>query len=43
MTFEHEQATITTGVRSGLTVIVALHSTALGNGFGGCRLWRYED
>ena len=43
MTFEYEKVTITAGARSGFTVIVALHSTALGNGVGGCRMWRYED
>ncbi|MGH3471912.1 MAG: Glu/Leu/Phe/Val dehydrogenase dimerization domain-containing protein [Nocardioidaceae bacterium] len=39
----HEQVLISTGTRSGLPVIVAVHSTALGQAVGGCRLWRYDD
>ncbi|MDG6105004.1 Glu/Leu/Phe/Val dehydrogenase [Dactylosporangium aurantiacum] len=39
--FEHEQVVIRTGPRSGLPVIVALHSTALGPALGGCRLATY--
>ncbi|NUP46900.1 MAG: amino acid dehydrogenase [Catenulispora sp.] len=38
---EHEQVVIRTGRRSGLPVIVAVHSTALGPAAGGCRIWRY--
>src|SRR5207245_4768753 len=29
------------GVRSGVPVIVAVHSTALGPALGGCRMWGY--
>jgi len=39
---DHERIEIVTGSRSGLTMAVALHSTALGPGLGGCRLWRYD-
>lgn len=38
---EHEQVVIRTGRRSGLPVIVAVHSTVLGAAAGGCRIWRY--
>jgi leucine dehydrogenase len=41
--FTHEQVTVRAGRRSGLPVIVAVHSTALGPALGGCRLWRYAD
>jgi leucine dehydrogenase len=40
---EHERVAISIGQRSGLPVIVAVHSTALGQAVGGCRLWRYPD
>lgn len=43
MPLEHEHTAIVTGARSGLPVIVAVHSTALGQAVGGCRLWRYAD
>jgi glutamate dehydrogenase/leucine dehydrogenase len=39
--FSHEQVRVVTGRRSGLPVIVAVHSTALGQAIGGCRLARY--
>ena len=39
--FSHEQVRVVTGRRSGLPVIVAVHSTALGRAIGGCRLARY--
>ena len=42
-TLDHEQVVIRTGPRSGLPVIVAIHSTALGQAVGGCRLWHYTD
>lgn len=38
----HERVLITTGPRSGLTVIVAVHSTTLGQALGGARLWQYD-
>ncbi|KAB2340647.1 Glu/Leu/Phe/Val family dehydrogenase [Actinomadura rudentiformis] len=41
--FDHEQVAIRTGLRSDLPVIVAVHSTKLGQAVGGCRLWRYAD
>ncbi len=40
---EHEQVLIRTGTRSGLPVIVAVHSSKLGQAVGGCRIWRYAD
>ena len=39
----HEKVLISTGPRSGLPVIVAVHSTVLGRAVGGCRLWTYDD
>jgi glutamate dehydrogenase/leucine dehydrogenase len=42
-TFDHERVIVTKGPRSGLPVIVAVHSTALGQALGGCRLWQYPD
>ncbi|MGH3211124.1 MAG: Glu/Leu/Phe/Val dehydrogenase dimerization domain-containing protein [Trebonia sp.] len=38
---DHEEIIVRTGARSGLPVIIAVHSTALGQAVGGCRLWRY--
>ena len=38
---EHERVLITRGPRSGLTIIVAVHSTRLGQALGGARLWSY--
>ena len=40
---EHEQVTIRRGPRSGLTLIIAVHSRSLGPAAGGCRLRRYPD
>ena len=28
---------------TGLDGVIAIHSTALGPGAGGCRLWHYDD
>ncbi|HTJ34857.1 MAG TPA: Glu/Leu/Phe/Val dehydrogenase dimerization domain-containing protein [Dactylosporangium sp.] len=39
---EHEQVVIRRGARSGLPVIVAVHSTRLGPALGGCRIREYE-
>jgi leucine dehydrogenase len=39
----HEEIVVRTGPRSGLPVIVAVHSTALGQAVGGCRIWQYAD
>lgn len=38
----HEKVLISTGPRSGIPVIVAVHSTVLGQAVGGCRMWRYD-
>ena len=40
---EHERVEIVVGERSALPVIIAVHSTVLGQAVGGCRLWRYRD
>jgi leucine dehydrogenase len=40
---QHEQITITRGPRSGLPIIIAVHSTALGDAAGGCRMRPYPD
>ncbi len=37
----HEEIVVRTGPRSGLPVIVAVHSTALGQAVGGCRMRGY--
>lgn len=39
--FEHEELAVRRGERSGVYVIVAVHSTTLGPALGGVRLWRY--
>src|SRR6476469_1469180 len=39
---EHERVTLVIGKRSGAPIIVAVHSTALGQAVGGCRLWHYD-
>lgn len=41
--FEHEQILVTRGARSGLPVVVAVHSTVLGPAIGGCRIWPYRQ
>ncbi|WP_308257775.1 Glu/Leu/Phe/Val dehydrogenase dimerization domain-containing protein [Pseudonocardia lacus] len=41
--FDHEQVLIRRGGRSGLPIVVAVHSTAAGPAVGGCRLWTYPD
>ena len=41
--FEHERVVVTRGERTGLPIIVAVHSTALGQAAGGCRMWRYAS
>jgi leucine dehydrogenase len=38
---DHEQVVFAADGRSGLRAIVAMHSTALGPAFGGCRMWCY--
>jgi leucine dehydrogenase len=42
-TLPHEKVVVTRGERSGLTIIIAVHSTALGMAAGGCRMWRYPS
>ena len=42
-TFNHERVLLSTGSRSGLTIIVAVHSTRLGQALGGARIWEYQD
>lgn len=39
----HERVVITNGIRSGLPIIIAVHSTALGQAAGGCRMWHYDS
>ena len=41
--FDHERVVAATGTRSGLSMIVAVHSTKLGPALGGCRLWSYDS
>ena len=41
LAFDHEKVIAATGERSGLAIIVAVHSTTLGPALGGCRLWSY--
>jgi leucine dehydrogenase len=38
---DHEEVLVRAGKRSGLPVIIAVHSTALGQAVGGCRVWSY--
>ncbi len=38
---DHEELVVRRGRRSGLTMAVAVHSTALGPALGGVRLWHY--
>ncbi|MFI5914834.1 Glu/Leu/Phe/Val dehydrogenase dimerization domain-containing protein [Dactylosporangium sp. NPDC051541] len=40
---EHERIVIRRGPRSGLTIIIAVHSTARGPALGGCRIKPYPD
>jgi glutamate dehydrogenase/leucine dehydrogenase len=40
---EHEQVVIKRGDRSGLPIIVAVHSTVRGQAIGGCRIKHYPD
>ncbi|MGI5130128.1 Glu/Leu/Phe/Val dehydrogenase dimerization domain-containing protein [Pseudonocardia sp. CA-107938] len=39
----HEELLVRRGRRSGITIAVAVHSTALGPALGGCRIWRYPS
>ncbi|MFG2791729.1 Glu/Leu/Phe/Val dehydrogenase dimerization domain-containing protein [Streptomyces sp. NPDC048419] len=40
--FAHEEVVVRRGSRSGLPLIIAIHSRTLGPAVGGCRLRRYE-
>jgi leucine dehydrogenase len=37
----HEEVVVRRGERSGIQLVIAIHSTALGPALGGARLWRY--
>jgi leucine dehydrogenase len=39
---KHEELLVHRGERSGLSMAIAIHSTALGPALGGARLWRYR-
>lgn len=39
----HERIVLATDPQSGLQTIIAVHSTALGPAFGGCRYWSYAQ
>ncbi len=39
----HERVLLAADERTGLKAILAVHSTARGPAFGGCRFWRYEN
>lgn len=39
----HERVLIAADAESGLRTMIAVHSTARGPSFGGCRLWAYEN
>ncbi|MEU8817993.1 Glu/Leu/Phe/Val dehydrogenase dimerization domain-containing protein [Actinoplanes sp. NPDC048796] len=41
--FPHERVVIRRGAESGLPIIVAVHSTALGQALGGCRMKAYSQ
>ncbi len=40
---DHEQVVFLRDAAAGLRAIIALHSTALGPAFGGCRMWPYAS
>jgi leucine dehydrogenase len=39
----HEQVVVCSDVASGLSAIIAIHSTRLGPALGGCRMWPYPS
>lgn len=39
----HEQVLLYTDAASGLRAILAVHNTARGPAFGGCRMWHYAN
>ncbi len=42
-TMGHERVLICSNPDVGLKAIIAVHSTTLGPGLGGCRMWRYDS
>jgi leucine dehydrogenase len=40
---EHEELVVRRGERSGIEMVVAVHSTALGPALGGVRIWHYRS
>jgi leucine dehydrogenase len=40
---DYEEMRVVTGPRSGVTIAIAVHSTALGPALGGARMWHYES
>jgi leucine dehydrogenase len=40
---EHEELVVRRGARSGVEMVVAIHSTALGPALGGMRIWHYRS
>ncbi|MFC7528241.1 Glu/Leu/Phe/Val dehydrogenase dimerization domain-containing protein [Actinoplanes sp. GCM10030250] len=43
MSLNHQRVVVERGSRSGQPIVVAVHSTALGQAIGGCRLAHYAD
>ncbi|WP_328477372.1 amino acid dehydrogenase [Actinoplanes sp. NBC_00393] len=43
MSFNHRRVVVERGRRSGLPIVVAVHSTVLGQAIGGCRMVSYPD
>ncbi|MEV6300138.1 Glu/Leu/Phe/Val dehydrogenase dimerization domain-containing protein [Actinoplanes sp. NPDC051861] len=43
MLLTHQRVVVERGSRSGLPIVVAVHSTVLGQAIGGCRLTHYAD
>jgi leucine dehydrogenase len=41
--FDHEEVVVRRGSRSGVPMVVAVHSTALGPALGGLRIWHYAE
>jgi leucine dehydrogenase len=42
MALEHEELHVRRGSRTGLYIVIAVHSTRLGPALGGARLWHYD-
>src|SRR5436190_4889562 len=43
ISLDHEELVVRRGRRSGIYILVAVHSTTLGPSLGGCRMWRYDS